>query len=620
MLKSIVKDTILRCHGLAVLLDGISRRKEPFLCMITPVFDPALASLKLLVEDLKQQSFNNFIHVSVSNGLSSKIKEYIDNERKLDERFVYSQIPYEKVTDYQSLLVNLGKRRRNSLKKFSAKRYLFLDADFKILDTDYFAKLYMAHAFIRKDVFVTKIIHSGRVSRLLDDFDMANFNFSIKVAKAHPFFTDLDPKFGRGNDFRYFVAINTPNNTAFLDIVLGEKDGNRFYTRTTDIYYQEKMAKRLIPVFGNSFSKIDRGGLASVLHSHLVGPGKVVEEFEDRFKNLIGFKLASATNSCTNAFWLLLRALQLKPRDEVIIPNIHFFGVKNVFELLGIKYRIVDVGEEVPNITFDAIKKSMNKNTKAIIFLEYGGYPVEDVDKIKKYLSSLGRRDVKLILDASNSPLTKFKGKFSALEYDFALYSFDMNKIIVTGDGGMILSNNSEVMARVKGLVYHGISDGDKTGFDKSKAGDNLWWEIRQTTPSLMLSMNNLAASLGVSQLDQVEEILEKRRLVRRRYLEKLSFLVSKKMVSLPPESPRVENNLFFFWIMLGGEEVRDKLARFLLGKGIYTTVKYQPLDEASKTPNSLSFYKQSLCLPLNQNLSVIELDYIIEKISDFLS
>ena len=348
-----------------------------------------------------------------------------------------------------------------------------------------------------------------------------------------------------------------------------------------------------------------------------MGTGEVTKDFEEEFKNRIGFKYASAVSSCTNGFWLLLKALKFNPQDEVIIPNIHFFGIKSVLELLGIKHQIVDVGEPVPNITLKEIAAHITERTKAIIFLEYGGYPVENLLRIKQYLQEHGRKDIVLILDAANSTLTRKDGKYSALDFDYAVYSFDMNKLLVTGEGGIILSNNRDILKRVKLLSYYGIADSATTGFEKSHYSDT-WWETKTDTPSLKLNMSNLAASLGLTQLAKIDTIMEKRAAIARNYYDTLRPLESKGLLLLPPEYNYVENNVYLFWLQLKDEIIRNKLARYLFDHNIYTTVKYQPLDEQFPTPNAFRFYRSALNIPFNQNLTLTQRKYIIKNIKDF--
>jgi dTDP-4-amino-4,6-dideoxygalactose transaminase len=224
-----------------------------------------------------------------------------------------------------------------------------------------------------------------------------------------------------------------------------------------------------------------------------------------------------------------------------------------------------------------------------------------------------------LILDAANSPFTKYKGTYSARNYDFVLYSFDMTKIVVTGDGGMVLSDNEHIIGKIKSLAYYGIEDSTTTGLEKSKSGDR-WWEIGSTIPSLKLRMNNIAASLGLTQLNKIDGILKKRVRVSKNYHKALRPLVEKGLIELPRERQVVENNVYFFWVIVADEQTRDSLARFLLKQSIYTTVKYQPLDREAKTPAAFRFYSRALNIPLHQNITIEQQKFIIKNIYRFFN
>lgn len=619
MKKKVLKEIIEKTYLSGILL-GKKKTREPFLCVITPVFDHALGSVKKLVKDLKSQTFNNFIHILISNGESPQIKRFIEEVNKKDKRFIYDELELEVTPDYKKILENLGKRRDYSLLKYKAKRYIFLDADIEVVDKNYFAKLFSFHYLTGKDVLVTKTDNFGQILPKhpvkYGHIDMANYSFSRKKAIEHRYPTDFDEKFGYGNDYRYYGAITGDNQNIFLNFISAKISANRSYKRLSEVCNSEtNYFKEPISVFGNSFGEKEIKNISQVFESHLVGHGKVVEQFEERFKALIEFKYAVATNSCTNSFWILLKALKFKKTDEIIIPNIHFFGIKGTLDLLKIKYSITDVSEKVPNISFESIKKIIKDNTRAIILMEYGGYPLE-VKKLKDYLKKIGRKDIILILDAANSPFTKNDGEYTAKEYDYAIYSFDMNKILVTGDGGVILSNNEDTMKKCQSLAYYGLV-GSKNSFSKAKE-NKKWWELSVDVPSLKLAMNNITAAIGLAQLDMLEENLKRRTENKNYYLQHLKSLVKQKKITLPPEDNKTRNNTYLFWIIVENEQTRDSLATYLLENKIYTTVKYQPLVENAQTPNSYEFYKKSLCLPLNQVLKIEELNHIVGSIYSF--
>lgn len=371
----------------------------------------------------------------------------------------------------------------------------------------------------------------------------------------------------------------------------------------------------MLSVFGNTFDADDLTAMKQVMNTHLVGMGKITTKFEEVFAQKIGFKYAVATSSCTNAFWLLFQSLNFPNNTDVIIPNNHFFGIKNVLKLHNLNIIAADVDINIPNITLAAIEKVITPNTKAIIFLEHSGHPLMEIGKIRDYLKNINRSDILCILDAANSPFTTYKTSYTALQYDIALYSFDLNKILVTGDGGMVLSNNEDLIKEIKSRSYYGIQDSSKSGFDKSQNTANAWWEVDISTPSIKLSMNNLTAALGLSQIQKVPRFLHRRSEIRQLYLKGLQPLVNIGKISLPTLDLDVFGDLYLFWIKLQDENTRNSLARYLLSKEIYTTVKYQPIDPQAITPNAFDYYARSLCLPFNQNLSNSDVQYVINQI-----
>ena len=626
--------------GIAPVARRITQRawRRPFLCVVTPVFDPARESVELLIQDLKRQTFGDFVHVMVSNGPSPGVAALVARVRagdfpggKPDPRFIYEELPASETPDVLSLLVDLGHRRRHALSRHAADRYVLLDADAEILDLRYFARLYVAHVLSRRDLILGLVRFHDRV---LPEFpirygriDTANYTFSAAIARKHPYPVDHDLSIGIGNDFRFWSAISAGRAPLVLDAVCVNKDGHKTYTRLTDRFIGERVVGRrpgatLISLFGNSFDQSDIDGVARVLESHRVGPGAKATQLERHVCQFLGFGHAVATSTATSAFWLLARALGLDGSTEVIVPNVHFYGVTNALRLLGVPYRVADVGPGVPNLTPETMAACLTPRTKAIVALDYGGWPA-DVPGMRRALTAAGRPDVRLIGDAANSLFTCVNGKPWPRSYDHALLSFDMNKIVVTGDGGMVLTDDAALRERIRRLAYHGIEDEYVTGFERALHGSgagSMWWEERIGEPGLNLRMNDVAASLGLTQFAKAEGFLAKRQAVREVYRDRLEPLAKAGTVELSPTSPLVSGDLYLFWIKLADRATRDALARSLLERGVYTSVKYQPLDASAPTPNAHDFWARALCLPLHQNLEPQFADFVISQIVESLA
>lgn len=226
---------------------------SPFLCIITPVFDPAYDSLCKLVAELQLQSYGDFRQIMVSNGPSPMIKEFALDIGRTDPRFTYDEIAHEIINSPIEILMNLGKRREYCLKKYQAARFAFLDADVQINDKDYFLKLHQAHQEIKRDVLITltRIYEADKEIILpifpimLGHVDMANYTFSNYIAKNYHYPSDYDHQLGYGNDYRFFSKISNENNTAILNFLSTTRDGNNSYKRVSELFLENEKSKEI---------------------------------------------------------------------------------------------------------------------------------------------------------------------------------------------------------------------------------------------------------------------------------------------------------------------------------------------------------------------------------------
>lgn len=242
-INTLIKTIIIHLHPFSNLMCLFTKEEAPFLCIITPIFDPALKPLKSLVRDLKTQTHPHFIHVSISNGLSPQVKNYITELSKKDSRFIYEEVKEEKIHGWQEILLNIGKRRTNAMKKYAAMRYVFVDADSSIASNSYIAKLYCCHIFSKKEIIITQTkfpdsavlpffpINLGRI-------DITNYTFSRKIALGYPYPCDIDPHYGPANDFRYFKKINKKNSTIYFPFLGILKNNKKSYKNLGKMYYE----------------------------------------------------------------------------------------------------------------------------------------------------------------------------------------------------------------------------------------------------------------------------------------------------------------------------------------------------------------------------------------------
>ena len=190
-----------------------------------------------------------------------------------------------------------------------------------------------------------------------------------------------------------------------------------------------------------SFNNKEYELLKKTLDSGWVTEGKKVQVFEKKFSNFQKTKYSLATNSCTSALLISLKALGIKQNDEVLVPAFGWPTTANVVEFLGAKAIFVDINKDDFNIDTGQIEKKINKKTKAIITVHLFGLAsnIDEIIKItKKY-------NLKLVEDAACAIGTKYKKQFTGNFGDFGCFSFHPRKLITTGEGGMLTFNDNKI-------------------------------------------------------------------------------------------------------------------------------------------------------------------------------
>ncbi|MBU1863269.1 MAG: DegT/DnrJ/EryC1/StrS family aminotransferase [Candidatus Omnitrophica bacterium] len=375
------------------------------------------------------------------------------------------------------------------------------------------------------------------------------------------------------------------------------------------------MGKKIsIQVFSNSLGDEEIKAIEPILKSRWIGMGKETELFEKEFGQTIGSKSVLAVNSCTSALFLSMHILGIGQGDEVIIPSINFIGTANAVLNVGAKPIFADVDPDTLNLLPSEIRRLRTKNTKAVLLLHYGGHPC-DFDTISDAAKGLS-----LIEDSANSIVSQYKGRTCGTLGDLGCFSFDAMKILCVGDGGALVVNRPDLIDRAQEYRYLGIKN-QKSGIDSFKAKNTKWWEIDLGRTSGRYISNDIASAIGRVQLKKLSGFIARRKEIWGRYQKELRQF---DWIVRPPE-PLTETttSYYLFWIKLKAK-VRDALAQHLVSKGIYCTFRYYPLhlikqyNSTEKLKNSESLNDTVLNLPLHQNISDTDLDYIIETIKDF--
>lgn len=339
--------------------------------------------------------------------------------------------------------------------------------------------------------------------------------------------------------------------------------------------------------------------------------GSNVEEFEKKIADYIGTKHAITLNSGTSALHAALLAHGIGKNDEVIVPSFTFIATVNSPLFVGAKPIFADIEEETCGLDPISVEDKITKDTKAIIPVHYGGCPCK-IEEIKDIAED---KDLIVIEDAAEAFGASIDGKNVATFGDSNILSFCQNKIITTGEGGAVVTDSDEIYEKLKLIRSHGrLESGDYFStvglFDYIELGFN--WR-----------MSNLTATLGISQIDKADKIIEMRK-------ENVAYL-SKRILEETdeitiPKVPKGYNHVYQLFSVLANK--RDELIDYLSENGISSKIYFDPVHKSEFYKNGLKYddvlpitekmHEKTITLPMFPALTIEQMDYMAETIGKF--
>ncbi|MDC7705187.1 DegT/DnrJ/EryC1/StrS family aminotransferase [Vogesella indigofera] len=259
--------------------------------------------------------------------------------------------------------------------------------------------------------------------------------------------------------------------------------------------------------------------VVDALRSGWVTTGPKTKQFEADFAAFIGDGVeAIAVNSATAGLHLALEAVGVKEGDEVIVPSYTFTATAEVVRYLGAHPVIVDVDPVTFNIRPEAIRAAITAKTRAIMPVHFAGLAC-DMDAI---IAIAREHGLKIVEDAAHAMPTYYKGKLiGTLDSDVTVFSFYANKTMTTGEGGMVVSKNKDIIARCKVMRLHGIS---RDAFDRYTSKTPAWY-YEVVAPGYKYNMPDTAAAMGIHQLKKINAFLAKRETLAARFDAELADL-----------------------------------------------------------------------------------------------
>jgi len=245
------------------------------------------------------------------------------------------------------------------------------------------------------------------------------------------------------------------------------------------------------------------------LKSGWIGTGPKVYKFEQMFKEYKGSKFAIALNSCTAALHLSMLAIDIKPGDEVIVPTMTFAATANSVIHAGGTPIFADCERDTMNIDPKDIERKITPRTRAIIPVHFAGRPcnMDEIMRIaKKY-------DLKVIEDCAHAIESEYHGKKIGTFGDLGCFSFYVTKNIVTGEGGMVITDNEEYASKIKVLALHGMSKDAWRRFS-----DEGYKHYQIIYAGFKYNMMDIQAAMGIHQLARIDKYLQRRKEIWGRY------------------------------------------------------------------------------------------------------
>jgi perosamine synthetase len=369
-----------------------------------------------------------------------------------------------------------------------------------------------------------------------------------------------------------------------------------------------------IPVMVPMLGEEEAQAAADAVRSGWVAQGPRVAEFEQAFAALVGAQHGIAVSSCTTGLHLALLVLEVGPGDEVIVPSFSFIATANAVRYVGATPVFADVDEATGNVTVSTVDAVRTDRTRAVIAVHQGGVPFDTV-ALRRAAAEWG---VALVEDAACAAGSTAYGTTVGAGALIAAWSFHPRKVITTGEGGMVTTDNPEWATRLRRLREHGmnVSAAERHASDKPilEAYLETGWNFRMT---------DIQAAVGLVQLGRLDGLVAQRRELAARYHRLLADIPGLVPVADPVYG---QTNFQAMWVLLTEAygTGRDELLALLAAQDVsarrgimaahlepaYAGVAHAPL------PVTERLTRDSLILPLHHRLTEDDQDRVVAVIA----
>jgi perosamine synthetase len=382
---------------------------------------------------------------------------------------------------------------------------------------------------------------------------------------------------------------------------------------------------RKIPFHRPSIGAAERDAVIEVLDSRWLTTGQKSVAFEEAVRTRLGCGHAVAVNSATAALHLILEALGIRDGDEVVVPTYTFAACGETVRYLNARPRLADVDPVTFNATAGTIEAQLRPETKAIMVVHFGGL-MADMEPILELARS---RNLPVIEDAAHALPCSRDGREAGTVGTAGALSFYATKTVTTGEGGMLVTDSAEIANRARSMRLHGLT---RDAWKRYSGGGSWYYEIEDA--GFKYNLTDLAAAIGLVQLDRAEAMRVERETVARRYVQAFAASSIADLVELPVMPRPNEVHAWHLYpirlhldrIKVTRAEAIDRLAEAGVGTSVHfiplhlhpyyrRTYGYAPAD----LPVAHLQYEREISLPIYPGLTEAEVDYVVERLAGIL-
>lgn len=382
------------------------------------------------------------------------------------------------------------------------------------------------------------------------------------------------------------------------------------------------MRKKDFLIFGNPIieqPEIDE--VIASMKSGWLGTGLKVSKFEDMFKKYKGSMFSIALNSCTAALHLSMLAINIKPGDEVIVPTMTFAATANSIIHAGGFPVLVDCEKDTMNINVEDAESKITNKTKAIIPVHFAGRPCN----MNAIMNIAKKYNLKVIEDCAHAIEAEYYGRQTGTFGDLGCFSFYATKNIVTGEGGIVITNNEEYAEKIKVMGLHGMS---KDAWERFS--DKGYKHYKIVYAGFKYNMMDIQAAIGIHQLPRVNKYWERRRNIWNQYNK--AFYNLPIFVPAPVENDTKHAYHLYTLILdidnlkITRDEFLDEMTKSNIGVGVhYIPLHLHPYYQKTfgykrgDFPNAEWISDRTVSLPLSAKLTDEDVKDVIEAVKEIL-